>query len=408
MDIKEKIKYYTKLIEELITKNTNGEELFWAYFERGLYYLEDHEYELAIADFKEALSIKEDPLLYYNIGIALTKMKDLTEAKIYFSKVVEIDPKNSFAYFELGNIFHEEGNYSKALDFYDKSIKNGKKGSDVYYKRAITNLKLLRKDQALADISQAIKIKPSNLNYYVLRSNIYISMKRFFPAIEDLNRIIEFKPSSSIYRLNRAIVYATVGSLIKLLVKKSIEKSLVGYVERIVHDFSFDYHKYYEIAESDINIAIDIEKKNSPFFISPSYYITRGAVCLSYGKEVEAIVDFSTAKNILKSHFASSKSKELKSLKALVNLYLEDYEEAWKNIEDDEFELPKFNILRACWWWKKEKNFDKTYFWFKKAVKNGFDVFELVDDVFEGYFLNGFLSELEKRDELEGFFNHSL
>lgn len=406
MDTREKIKYYTRLIQDLI-KNGSYEELFWAYFERGLYYIEDHEYELAISDFKEAISIKEEPIVYYNIGVAFSKMKDFQQAKTYLLKVIQMDPKNPFAYFELANIFYDEGNYVEALDYYNKSIKNGKKGSEIYYKRAITNFKLLKKANAVSDISHAIKIKPSNSDYYMLRANIYISMREFLLAIEDLNYLIKLKPFYGIYRLNRAILYATIGSLIKLIVKKSLEDSAKEYVEKIVSRFSFDYHKYYKLAEDDINMAIDAEKKVSNFYISPSYYITRGAILLSYGREVEAIVDFSTAKSILKSYFVSKKNKELNSIKALVDLYLENYNESWSYMDNDDFDLPKLNILRACWWWKKERNFDKTYFWFKKAVDNGFDVFEVIDDIFEGYFLRDFLKELERKGELKKILDYS-
>lgn len=406
MDTKQRIRYYTKLIEEL-KKNGSDEELFWAYFERGLYYIEDHEYELAISDFKDAISIKEEPIVYYNMGVAFNRIKDNEKAKLYFLKVIEMDPKNPFAYFELANIFHNEGDYKKALEYYTQSIKNGKKGSDIYYKRAITNFKLLQKTQAISDISHAIRIKPSNTDYYMLRANIYLSMKEFNLAIEDLNHLIMLKPSHGIYRLNRAIIYATIGSLIKLFVKKSIEESVVKYVEKIISAFSFDYHKYYRIAEDDINMAIEIEKKTSSFYVSPSYYITRGAILLSYGREVEAMVDFSTAKIILKSYFISKKSKELNLIKSLVDLYLENYDESWRYIDNNEFDLSKINILRACWYWKKERDYDKTYFWFNKAVENGFDIFEVVDDIFEGYFLKDFLKELEKKGELRKFLNYS-
>lgn len=403
MNTRDKIKYYTRLIDEL-SKDGDLEELFWAYLERGISYLEEHEYELAISDFKEAGVIKpSEPVVYFNIGLAYTKLKNDSLAMEYFKKTIDLDEKNPFAYFELGNISYNNEKFNEAREYYTKAMRNGKKSSDIYYKRALTNFKLLNCIDAIADISHAIKMKPSNTDYYILRANIYLSMKDYRSAIDDLTHLIKIKPSNSIFRLNRSIAYATIGSIIKLIVTNSLPKSLVKVVEKTILPFEKDYHKYYEMAENDITIAIENEKSLfGAYYISPSYYITRGAILLSYGKEVPAIVDFSMAKTILKSYFPSKKNKTYQSMKALVELYLDNYEQSWKHLTD-EVELPKNNILRACLCWKSAKDFEKTYFWFEKAIENGFDIFEVVDDIFEGYFLLDFLNELEKRELLSRF-----
>ncbi|MCX8074308.1 MAG: tetratricopeptide repeat protein, partial [Clostridia bacterium] len=353
MDIKNKIKYYTRLIDEL-SRSGSTNELFWAYFERGLYYLEDYEYELAISDFTEAASINpNEPSVYFNIGFAYSKMKVDDLAEEYFKKVIEIDSKNPFAYFELGNLNYNRQNYEDAVEYYTKAIKNGKRGSDTYYKRAMTNFKLLKYIEALSDISYAIKIKPTNLDYYVLRSNIYISLRDYKSAIEDLSYLVNIKPSHSVYRLNRAIVYATCGSLIKLFINDLIPLSFKKIVEKTISSFGNDYNKYYKLAGSDINIVIEQERKLfGDYYISPSYYITRGAILLSYGKKFESIIDFSFAKIILRSYF-SLNNKTYQLMKALVDLYLDNYKESLFYIENNyDFNMPKVNILRACWWWK--------------------------------------------------------
>ncbi len=399
MNARDKINYYTKLIEELLKKKVY-EELFWAYFERGLYYMDEGEYELALSDFNQAATIKSDEsIVYYNIALVYRMMKNDDMAFEYLKKVIEIDNKNPFAYYELARLFYDKERYSEAEMYYTKAIKNGKKGSDIYYRRALTRYKMRMIDGAIDDVNYAIKIKPSAIDYYVLRANISLTSKNYITALSDFEHLIKLKPLHGVYRLNRAIIYATIASVIKLKAKNQIPHILLSDVNKAVYGFESDYHRYYDIAISDLNVAIENEKKVfGDFYTPPSYYLTRGAIYLSYGKYTFAAMDFSVAKSLFKSHFKLKLNSDYKFIRALVEMYLDNYDEARRYLGDET--TSKANILRACWWWKAEMNFEKTYFWFKKAFENGFDIFEIVDDIFEGYFLKGFLEELEKRNLL--------
>ncbi|MGC8867212.1 MAG: tetratricopeptide repeat protein [Elusimicrobiales bacterium] len=403
MDTRDRIKYYTHLIEELSKKGSN-DDLFWLYLERGLYYMQEHEYELALSDFTHASFIKPDEsIVYYNLAIVYRMMKDEDMAFKCLKKVIDINDRDPFAYYELGKLLYDKKEYSLAEEYYTKAIKNGKRGSDIYYRRALTRYRMGMINGAIGDINLAIKMKPSAADYYVLRANINLLTKNYVGVINDFNRLVEIKPSHSIYRLNRAIIYATIASLLKLIAKNSIPSILVDKVKRSLLGFEQDYHRYYDMAEEDINVAVESEGLVfGDFYISPSYYIARGAIYLSYGKHIAAAMDFSVAKSILKSYFQSKTNLSYKSMRALVEMYLDNYDEARKYISDDDT-TSKINILRACWWWKAERNFERTYFWFKKAYDNGFDIFEVIDDIFEGYFLQSFLKELENRKLLSDF-----
>lgn len=402
MDIKDKITYYTNLIKDLVKEGLES-ELFWAYLERGMCYFDLHEYDLALSDFNQASSIKpEEAVVYYNIALTYLKKNNSYVALEYLKKVIEIDSNNSSAYYEIGNILYDDGRYTAAAENYTMAIRSGKRGADVYYRRAMANYRISAIEKALSDINTAIKIKPSVADYYVLRANINLSAKRYREVIYDLDHLVSIKPSHSIYRFNRAIVYATVGSLLKLYTRKVLPLSAVSYVGKIVADFQNDFIYYYDIAENDINLAIENEKAIfGDRYISPSFYLTRGAIYLSRSKYTASYMDFAVAKDILKTYYSHSSTPDYRSMRVIVEMYLDNYSQAEKYLCNDD--TTKSNILMACWLWRTERDFEDTFFWFKKAVDNGFDVFEVIDDIFEGYFLSEFIVELDRRNMLEEF-----
>lgn len=55
-------------------------------------------YEEAIKTWERALKLSpNDPKIYYNMGIAYESLNQLDKARVYFKKVVEIEPKNQQA-----------------------------------------------------------------------------------------------------------------------------------------------------------------------------------------------------------------------------------------------------------------------------------------------------------------------
>ncbi|NLH38728.1 MAG: tetratricopeptide repeat protein [Elusimicrobia bacterium] len=408
----DRIEYYTRIIDELSSKNDDNEELFWAYIERGIAYFNNVEYDLAARDFEAAIDINPDEAVsYYNLGIIAKQRNNFDRAVDYFKKVIELDVNNNNAYYELGLVMNEIKNYESALDYFSKAISYGRKTADVFYNRAISFVALNRLDEALKSINAAIKLKQSNPLYYIVRSNIYLSNHNYFNSIADLTSAIRLKPEFPSYRFNRAITYATVASCIKFSTDSS-NSILIEKAREISNDFKGEnFNLYYTLAEYDINKAIDKEVSlyRNPENITPSYYLTRGAIYLSWGKEIDAVYNFVMAKRSIKM-LDREISDDLRSeylpskfylMKALIHLYLDDYDEAKKNLDvmlNNDAMSERLDLLYACYWWSREKDFEKTNFWFQRAFKKGFDIYNLVDDLFEGRFLRSFFFELEKRN----------
>ena len=408
----DRITYYTRIIEELLNKNNISEELFWAYIERGISYFEELDYNKAISDFESAISIMPDESLsYYNLGMIYKERGDFDKAVYYMNKVISMEDNNANAYFELGVIMNEKGDYLKAFEYLSKAILCGRKTADVFYNRALILINLNKFEDAIKDINIAIKMKPSNSNYYIKRAQININNKDFKSAIDDFTSAIKLKPDYSSYRVDRAMLYASVGSWIKTRSEIDNKDSFIYKKAKLFSaDFVDDSKLYYELALYDIDNAIENESKiYNSFKISSSYYLVRASILRSMNRITESIFDLIIAKENMKlfskKNFLDigpwSIPQKYYLMKAIIHLYLEEFDEVKKELDfvlNKEIFSSKLDILYACYWWKAHRCVEKTNFWFQRAIKNGFDASNLVDDIFEGYFLRDFIIEAERKN----------
>jgi tetratricopeptide (TPR) repeat protein len=158
-----------EIISEAIKRNPKRE---WLYQKRGNVYLDMKKFDLAIADFTKAVTIKpRDPDTYiaradayfeqgeYNKAVDdLDKaislkpkyyLPYLKRAELYnylgekeaaidsYKQVVRYNPKHALSYYVLGNYQLEQGQHNKALFNYNKAIANDAQMSEAHYARAL-------------------------------------------------------------------------------------------------------------------------------------------------------------------------------------------------------------------------------------------------------------------------------
>jgi Tfp pilus assembly protein PilF len=106
------------------------------------------------ADKKKAQSALEKGLAAHSEG-------DLTAAATQYDKVLELDPGNKFAYYNLALIDEASKNYGEAEKHYRAAIK-----TDPAYQPALYNLAILRTSQdpeeAISLYRAAVKAKPKD------------------------------------------------------------------------------------------------------------------------------------------------------------------------------------------------------------------------------------------------------
>lgn len=178
------------------TKDLSPAELAAAHNARGVDYLRSSNYDLAIADFNEAIRIY--PRLakaYYNRGIVDRAKGDLDKAIAAFSDAIRLDPKYVLAFNNRGLVYDAKGDYDRAIADFDEAIR-----LDPKYVFALNNRGLAYEveadyDHAIADFSEAIRLDPKYLDAFYNRSRTYKSKGDADHASSDYQQVLQLNPS---------------------------------------------------------------------------------------------------------------------------------------------------------------------------------------------------------------------
>ena len=72
-----------------------------------------------------------------------------------FDKVVELSPKLIYAYFNKGNLYYNQNDYTAAISCYTSAISIKPDFGQAYYNRGIAYLRMGNMDKGVADLSRA-------------------------------------------------------------------------------------------------------------------------------------------------------------------------------------------------------------------------------------------------------------
>lgn len=117
------------------------------------------------------------------------------EAKMYYSKAIQLDKNNEQAYIDLGRIFFDEGLYNEAIEQFTQAL-TIHKSYGTYYYLAKTNEKLRRKDMAINFYSQAIEMRSNDVKCLYSRGLLYWQSGQFGKAKADFLKVVEISPDS--------------------------------------------------------------------------------------------------------------------------------------------------------------------------------------------------------------------
>ena len=93
-------------------------------FERGLEAVRRHNYDLAIAEFSEAIRLKPDDAdAYSDRGVAYHLKGDWDKAIVDESEAIRLKPDYVMAYIDRGVFYDHKGGYDKAIADYNEAIR---------------------------------------------------------------------------------------------------------------------------------------------------------------------------------------------------------------------------------------------------------------------------------------------
>ena len=139
--------------------------------------------------------------IYFNDG-------QYTKAIESYSRLMAIYPDFIQGYYNRGLAYYKAGKYDEAVADYSRVISSpADANAELYNNRAIAYLKKGDYENALKDYSTVISINPRLPEAYHNRGIAYANIGKYDEAIEDYNRAISMKPKEMNVYFSRAVAY---------------------------------------------------------------------------------------------------------------------------------------------------------------------------------------------------------
>jgi formylglycine-generating enzyme required for sulfatase activity/lipoprotein NlpI len=182
----------------LIKSNTkNSQILAIAYNNRGNAYTSERQYDLAIADYDEAIKINPTYAKpFNNRGVAYQKQGNYDLALKDFAAAITIDPNYADAFANRAEIYQKQADYPTALKDFDQAIKLQPSMAAVWNERCWARAIVGQLQGALTDCSEAIRLEPNLAAAFDSRGFTYLKLGRWEAAIADFNSALRLDPKS--------------------------------------------------------------------------------------------------------------------------------------------------------------------------------------------------------------------
>ncbi len=171
-------------------------------------------YDDSVELFNQAIRVKKnDPFLFYDLGLALEKWGKLDEALLKYKKAVTLKPDFIEAHISTGNVLKEQGRLDEAELKYKRVI--ALKPDDAIIHNVLGQvLKDQGKiDEAVAVYKKAIALKPDLPEAYNNLGVIFNDQKNFDAAAEMYGRAISVKPDYAVAHYNLGNSFKEQGKL---------------------------------------------------------------------------------------------------------------------------------------------------------------------------------------------------
>jgi tetratricopeptide (TPR) repeat protein len=140
-------------------------------------------------------------------GLTIAEKGDINSSLQYFSKAIELDPRNAWAYFCRGQGFGELSDHNSAIQDFNKAIELDFPYAMVYRGRGAAYANLGKLALALQDFTKAIELDPQNAQAYYGRGLVYAGLGKLAMALQDFTKAIELNPQNAVAYYGRGVAY---------------------------------------------------------------------------------------------------------------------------------------------------------------------------------------------------------
>lgn len=204
--------FYVKKYQEAINNINNAlridETLAKGYFLKGLCYKESGDTSLAISSLQTAC---EQDNQYYDAYVELGRLLALKHNPLsiqYFNNALKIDSKSTEVVYMVAKFYQDSKKYKEAVEAYQKLLQMDPKNKNALYNLgAIEFVGTKNKEKAQEYFTRAIDADPQYAEAYLARGVCYEALKDYDNAIADYKMAVQYKPNyeDAVNNLNRLL-----------------------------------------------------------------------------------------------------------------------------------------------------------------------------------------------------------
>jgi len=203
------IKKHPFIIEQENNKITvvkNGVEV--AYKNRGNYYREHNQMDLAFKDYNTlVLARVREPLIYSNMANMYALEAKFDKAMEMYELALERNNTNYETYLNRGITFSKMGNHKAAILDFKKALQLFPNNIQITSNLASELLNNGQYPEVIIQAERLIKLLPQGFEGYFYRGTAYINQKKYADGIADLLKAVSINPNYSFSNYNLAIAY---------------------------------------------------------------------------------------------------------------------------------------------------------------------------------------------------------
>ncbi len=171
------------------------------YRKEALNALKKGEYQYSAVMFENYLKIRDDnPKIYEYVTPVYLKLNRQEDALNVLNKLIELRPNSFIAYFELGKLYRDMGEYETAIDNFNKSL-DINKNIEAYFQLALTYERMNKLDKSEKIYKEIIILDPKHAEANFSLGLLYLRKKDYKNAENKISRAIEINPNNLNYSM---------------------------------------------------------------------------------------------------------------------------------------------------------------------------------------------------------------
>lgn len=183
-----------------------------AFFSRGRANYRMKNYELAIADYRQAIDIQlgNYPEAYLNLGLVYTALKNYADAEQSYRAALSQRQDYATAWYNLGLLHMRQKQTEEALSSFRQAVKLNKRYATAWYNMGVLYAREERNEEAIKAYQEALRLRPKYINAHL---NIAVRWSRVGQpqkAIDHYLKALSYDATYSNAWYNLALVYSEI------------------------------------------------------------------------------------------------------------------------------------------------------------------------------------------------------